>query len=193
VSSIDVKLFVDKGPARTRLIELRSEETVVGRRRDCDVCIPSAEVSRRHCMLSFQNGQLTVEDLNSANGTFLNGKRLAKKATVMPGDRLQIGPLTFQVQYEAPQQAAGSPFNFGALADGARGGEEFEVVDDDEAMVLEEAETSSPPAKPGKGNPPATVTESPEELPEVILEEVEPVELTDADELDELLKDLDKK
>jgi pSer/pThr/pTyr-binding forkhead associated (FHA) protein len=74
----------------------------VGRQRGCDLRIPSAEVSRRHCILHFTQGQLTVEDLNSANGTFLNNRRVTRQQLVRPGDQLQIGPLTFKVQYPAP-------------------------------------------------------------------------------------------
>ncbi len=97
---MNVQLLVNKGATRGKKIQLRHETTIVGRRRDCNLCIPSSEVSRRHCLLQFQDGCLTVEDLNSINGTFLNEERIADKSVVYPGDRLAIGPVHFTVQYE---------------------------------------------------------------------------------------------
>jgi pSer/pThr/pTyr-binding forkhead associated (FHA) protein len=96
---MNVKLIITKGPTRIRTIQLRTPETLVGRQRGCDLRIPSAEVSRRHCVLNYAGGRLTVEDLRSANGTFVNHQRVTGKQLVHPGDHLQIGPLTFQVQY----------------------------------------------------------------------------------------------
>ncbi len=45
-------------------------------------------------------GVVTVEDLESVNGTFLNGRRIRAVETVRPGDRLSLGPVTFLVEYE---------------------------------------------------------------------------------------------
>lgn len=97
---MDVTLVVEKGAARTHAIHLRSTETVVGRQKGLGLRIPSALVSRRHCVLRFQDGHLTVEDLRSANGTILNGKRITRKEVVRPGDRLIIGPLVLVAQYQ---------------------------------------------------------------------------------------------
>jgi len=102
---MDVKLVVEKGPARTRTIHLRGVKTIVGRQRGCDLRIPSNEVSRRHCLLSTQAGYLTVQDLASANGTYLNGKRIQSREAARPGDRIEIGPLTFVVEYQLTQEA----------------------------------------------------------------------------------------
>jgi pSer/pThr/pTyr-binding forkhead associated (FHA) protein len=102
---MNVQLLVNKGATRGKRIQLRHETTIVGRRRDCNLCIPSSEVSRRHCLLQFQDGYLTIEDLNSINGTFLNEERIADKNVVYPGDRLAIGPVHFTVQYELSPSA----------------------------------------------------------------------------------------
>jgi pSer/pThr/pTyr-binding forkhead associated (FHA) protein len=73
---------------------------IVGRRKGCGLRIPSAAVSREHCRLQFSEGILTVEDLGSINGTLLNGAPVAERQTVRPGDRLQVGPVTFVAEYE---------------------------------------------------------------------------------------------
>lgn len=105
-----VRLIVAQGSTHTRQLVLRSAETTVGRGAGCGLRIPSAEVSRQHCRLTCKDGFLTVEDLNSANGTYLNGHRLAARHLVRPGDTLQIGPLTFLVEYELNEAAAGHMF-----------------------------------------------------------------------------------
>jgi hypothetical protein len=56
-------------------------------------------------MLIVQDGYLTVEDLDSVNGTLLNGERTRGRQVVRPGDRLGIGPLCFLVQYHLSREA----------------------------------------------------------------------------------------
>lgn len=105
---MDVRLVVKKGASGKRTMRLKSEETIIGRRQDCDLRIRSSEVSRRHCLLSFQDGVLHVEDLDSVNGTFLNGVRVAGRQVVRPGDRLEIGPIQFLVEYALSREARAS-------------------------------------------------------------------------------------
>src|SRR5262249_37450646 len=102
---MDVKLVMDPGTPSSRSLRLRSEHTVVGRRRDCGIRVVSSEVSRRHCLLSVQNGCLSVEDLDSINGTYVNGLRIAGRQVVRPGDRFELGPAIFLVEYELTQEA----------------------------------------------------------------------------------------
>lgn len=97
---MSARLVVVYGGHKGSVLKLRSDETIVGRQSGCDIRIPSAEVSRRHCRLLFDDGVLTVEDLDSANGTFVNGKEVKGSALVRPGDRLEIGPVIFVAKYE---------------------------------------------------------------------------------------------
>ncbi len=97
---MNVQLVVHNGNRGSRVLNLQSEETVIGRRQDCDLRIPSTDVSRRHCLLSMHDGCLNVEDLDSVNGTFVNGERISGRQLVMPGDKIQIGPVTFVAKYE---------------------------------------------------------------------------------------------
>jgi pSer/pThr/pTyr-binding forkhead associated (FHA) protein len=103
---MDVKLVVEKGNTQQQTWHLHHTDTVVGRRRDSDLRILSAEVSRRHCLLHIDEGSVNVEDLDSINGTFVNGSRVVGKQALLPGDHLGIGPLEFTVEYELPSGRA---------------------------------------------------------------------------------------
>lgn len=72
------------------------KETVIGRSNECDITLAAAHLSRRHVKLTVQDGVLFVKDLGSANGTYLNGKRITE-ARVKRGDELRFDTLSFGV------------------------------------------------------------------------------------------------
>ena len=92
-----VNLVLFKKDGTQKLFPLSSNITVIGRRHDCDLRVPLTLVSRRHCKLSKNNQIINIRDLDSRNGTFLNGKRV-KEASINAGDYIAIGSLTFMLQ-----------------------------------------------------------------------------------------------
>ena len=72
---------------------------VIGRNRDADVHLDDRWISRVHCEISEISGTLLVRDLDSHNGTLVNGQHV-KEAHLLPGDRLSVGLTSFEVQYE---------------------------------------------------------------------------------------------
>ena len=58
---------------------------------------PTADVSRQHCEIKVLGEDITVRDLGSANGTYVNGTRIAE-TTLKPGDEVAVGPVKFFVQ-----------------------------------------------------------------------------------------------
>ena len=69
----------------------------VGRATGADFIVDAALVSRVHCRLTaLPDGQLEVRDLESTNGTFVNGQRV-EQARLSDGDRLQVGRLELVV------------------------------------------------------------------------------------------------
>jgi pSer/pThr/pTyr-binding forkhead associated (FHA) protein len=120
---MDVRLVLEKGGTKQQTWCLHHKDTVVGRRRDCDLRILSAEVSRRHCLLRIDDDYVNVEDLDSINGTFVNGTRVVGRQVLRPGDHLEIGRLEFTVEYELPRQPSVNTPNAGD------GTDEHEVYD----------------------------------------------------------------
>ena len=68
----------------------------IGRSPGAEFMLDAALVSRLHCQLSASGDALRVKDLDSTNGTFVNGKRITA-ATLQPGDRLGVGRVELSV------------------------------------------------------------------------------------------------
>jgi pSer/pThr/pTyr-binding forkhead associated (FHA) protein len=68
----------------------QQEELIVGRQLDCDVVLTDPSVSRQHARLVFRGSRWIIQDLESTNGTILNGNRIGR-SELHPGDRLALG------------------------------------------------------------------------------------------------------
>jgi DNA-binding winged helix-turn-helix (wHTH) protein len=77
---------------RKQRLPLVEGENVVGRGADAEVRISVPEVSRRHARIVVARGRVTIEDLESRNGTFVRGQALTRPAVLVDGDRLAFGP-----------------------------------------------------------------------------------------------------
>jgi len=106
---MDISLILLKKDGTRKVFPVRNKATILGRRPDCDLCIPLQVVSRRHCQLSQETNALKIRDLSSSNGTFLNGLKVADETEVKPGDHLQVGPLTFTIQIDGQPAKISEP------------------------------------------------------------------------------------
>jgi hypothetical protein len=68
----------------------------IGREEDCDIVLPSRQVSRNHARIRRSGGRHILEDLGSKNGTFINGRELTEPYTLQDGDEIQIA-LSFKL------------------------------------------------------------------------------------------------
>jgi hypothetical protein len=73
-------------------------ETVMGRASDVELILVEGMVSRRHAMLRLDGGILTIEDLGSMNGTFVNGERVRIRK-LAEGDRVLVGTTIMKVEF----------------------------------------------------------------------------------------------
>jgi hypothetical protein len=88
------------GPYTGRPFDVATDQITVGREAGNVICLDQdSSVSRRHAKLTRQGGALTVEDLGSTNGTFVNGRKVEASTTLSPGDSVQFGESHFK--YEA--------------------------------------------------------------------------------------------
>ncbi|MCP4190705.1 MAG: FHA domain-containing protein [Planctomycetaceae bacterium] len=87
-------------------IPLLKKSLLVGRRESCDIRLRFANVSAHHCQFTLRDGYWFVQDLNSRNGTKINGKRITEKR-VDPGDTVSVAKHAYELIY--------SPTDLGAL------------------------------------------------------------------------------
>lgn len=80
-------------------IPLLKRKLLVGRRDSCDIALRFPNVSSRHCELEFQDGYWLVRDLDSSNGTKVNGVRVRSK-WIMPGDELTVAKHRYKIDYD---------------------------------------------------------------------------------------------
>jgi len=84
-------LHVLQGPDKGRTYETGAEpQVVIGRTAD-QVQLSDDSVSRRHAELRPHNDAWVLVDLNSSNGTFLNGQRVVAPIPVKHGDQIRVG------------------------------------------------------------------------------------------------------
>jgi len=96
----------------------------VGRNSDADVCIPIEEISRQHAKLQSAASGIVVEDLGSANGTFVNDQRVHTPTLLKAGDEVRFDTVRFLLvspSQEAQQAAVARAGAAAAPADPARG------------------------------------------------------------------------
>lgn len=96
---MEVNLVFARKDGTTQTFPLPSAVTFVGRRQDCDMCIPLSVVSRRHCEIYTEHNKVHVRDLKSRNGTLVNEKSI-EETQLKAGDVLRIGPVKFIIQID---------------------------------------------------------------------------------------------
>src|SRR5690242_654756 len=89
---MQVNLKVIAGPYKGRIFSFTQHDSfLIGRSRDAHLCLPDDRYfSRNHCLLEINPPRSFLRDLNSTNGTFLNGRRVAD-SDLHDGDRIQCG------------------------------------------------------------------------------------------------------
>ena len=83
-------LVVERGPRAGLTYVLGDGETIAGRSDDVAIFLGDVTVSRQHARFFVDEGGLTVEDLRSTNGTYVNAER-HDKCRLQPGDEVIIG------------------------------------------------------------------------------------------------------
>ncbi len=96
---MDVKLVMFKSNGQRKDFPISLGQTVIGRGENCDLRVPIANVSRRHCELTVTDNSVFAKDLASSNGTYVNNKRI-NESSLKGGDRIVLGPVVFTVQID---------------------------------------------------------------------------------------------
>lgn len=124
----------------------------IGRKPDNDIVIDNMAVSSHHAKLTLQGNSYVVEDLQSTNGTFLNGKRIIN-AALKHNDQVGVGQHTLEFNFpDAPKQEAAAP------------AAPSQPIDSDATVVMgpKAPSTPPPPPQPQPSTPPTPPSADPD-------------------------------
>jgi pSer/pThr/pTyr-binding forkhead associated (FHA) protein len=84
------KLIISVTDQPSATFELQHEYTRLGRAEDNELFLPEESISNRHCIFILSGADVVLRDLNSSNGTYVNGAQIAE-TVLRPGDNIQVG------------------------------------------------------------------------------------------------------
>lgn len=76
---------------RNNSYSMKKDVVKIGRSADNDIVIYDPTVSRRHCVITYENGIYFIEDLGTTNGAFVNGKRILQKSCLDRSCKIAVG------------------------------------------------------------------------------------------------------
>ncbi len=105
-------LITDRRDGSKRKAAVNAERFVIGKQQSCDLMLDRQNISRRHCEIVAANGGHVIRDLDSRNGTYLNGKRITRETPLSDGSVIHLGDFTIlfrqnEEQADQPPQQAG--------------------------------------------------------------------------------------
>jgi pSer/pThr/pTyr-binding forkhead associated (FHA) protein len=128
---MDLKLKVAVGKSAGQELRIPGPKFLIGRGEDCQLRPKSDLISRHHCVLLVDEESVSLRDLGSRNGTFVNDEQLFGEAELHTGDRIKFGPLEFDVvvSVSAPAKKLPAVTSIKEAAERAAGGRATEDVD----------------------------------------------------------------
>lgn len=112
------RLVVRRGPQPNQAFEVSKDVTTLGRDISNDIVLNDRETSRHHLRLMRSGDTLTIEDLGSTNGTFVNGKRVSGVTPLQNGDMIGLGEtvtLALESVSASAELSPSAPSNLGDL------------------------------------------------------------------------------
>jgi predicted component of type VI protein secretion system len=97
---MQVRLKILHGSNAGKEVKIPTPKCLIGRGDDCHLKPQSDAISRKHCVIITTDTEVVVRDLNSRNGTFVNGERVGEESILLSGDQLRVGPLEFEMVIE---------------------------------------------------------------------------------------------
>lgn len=86
-----------------KTFEIKAEKSTLGRLEDNTICITEPSISSHHCEILLKGSDVFVKDLDSTNGTFINGEKITESA-LKPGQILRLGHVQARLESGDPQQ-----------------------------------------------------------------------------------------
>ena len=142
-------------------VELQGHTLVVGRDPSCDLVLNDAKCSRRHAIVEMGPSGLVVRDNGSANGVFVNGKKV-ERSPLIPGDIIRVGETIMKVLAESTGTLVMDASEYQETEDLTRPQELVPMPSDSSTADLPAA---TPPPRPDRPAPPPPLPPTPPPVP----------------------------
>lgn len=93
--SAEMKLVFPPGAANYTEFSLKEKEISIGRGSDCDIVLNDKKCSRKNSLITKNALDVRIKDLNSVNGTYVNGQKISTEHELSAGDKIRIGDVDF--------------------------------------------------------------------------------------------------
>ena len=128
----------EDGEQQVATLRSGSSPLILGRKADCDIRLVNPTVGRHHCKVSVENNELVAKDLDSSNGTFINGEKI-RRGKLTDGDVLECGTAEVKIKavvsYDDDVPGAGDTWSDEALEEDMGPPNWFLVFTDDDGRV----------------------------------------------------------
>lgn len=111
-----MKLIVLAGAKEGAEVPLKKDKFVIGRAKDCTLRAGSEAISRHHCAVMKSDEVVSVRDLGSRNGTYVNDEKIAGETELKDGDTLRVGTLKFRFDTAQAKSSSSSKKKAAAAA-----------------------------------------------------------------------------
>ena len=99
------KLVIQNQGMTGRACELQTDRTTIGRVEDNTFHIADPSISSHHCEVQLRGSDIVIRDLNSTNGTFINGNKI-EESVLKPGQTLRLGQVELKLEAEGTTTSA---------------------------------------------------------------------------------------
>lgn len=106
---VEVKLKVQAGSNAGKEIPVPMSRFLIGRSDECQLRPKSDAISRNHCVILVHEEDVTIRDLNSRNGTYVNDEKISGDHQLKNGDMLRVGKLEFEVLMKIDRKQVAVP------------------------------------------------------------------------------------
>ena len=106
---MQLKLKVIAGKSAGTEIPITKKRFLIGRAEQCNLRPKSDAISRNHCVILVKDQTVLIRDLNSRNGTVVNGEKISGDKELESGDHLQLGKLEFEIAITKSKAAKKKP------------------------------------------------------------------------------------
>jgi DNA-binding winged helix-turn-helix (wHTH) protein len=116
-TGVERPILIVQDDAGNRHITLHKDDTIIGRVDECDITFPERQVSRQHVRIYREDDSYFIQDLDSRNGTWVNGQQLKGSRRLVDGDEIRLA-LAVRMRFVGVGATAPLPFEVPATING---------------------------------------------------------------------------